>query len=86
MAYPRGMSIAEAIKQSGRPKRHRVHWADARKADVVQAVHGRVISLHEARGRYLLSRNEFEQWGQDYPPQRPERPSHVALMRRREDA
>ena len=29
---------------------------------MVQAVHDRVISFHEARDRYLLSRSEFEQW------------------------
>ena len=69
MAYPRDMSIADAIKQYGLPKSHRVHWSDARKADVVQAVHDRVISFHEARERYLLSRSEFEQWEQEYPPQ-----------------
>ena len=69
MAYPRDMSIADAIKQYGLPKSHRVHWSDARKADVVQAVHDRVISFHEARERYLLSRKEFEQWEQCFPPE-----------------
>ena len=86
MAYPRDMSIADAIKQYGLPKSHRVHWSDARKADMVQAVHDRVISFHEARERYLLSRNEFEQWEQESPPQQPERPTHAVLLRRREDA
>ena len=86
MAYPRDMSIADAIKQYGLPKSHRVYWSDARKADVVQAVHDRVISFHEARERYLLSRNEFEQWEQDYPLERPQRVSHAALNRQREDA
>ncbi|MEM7702288.1 MAG: DUF1153 domain-containing protein [Pseudomonadota bacterium] len=86
MAYPRDMSIADAIKQYGLPKSHRVHWSDARKADVVQAVYDRVISFHEARERYLLSRNEFEQWEQDYPPERPKRVSHAALNRQRENA
>ena len=70
MAYPRDMSIADAIKQYGLPKSHRVHWSDTRKADVVQAVHDRAISFHEARERYLLSRNEFEQWEQSFPPAR----------------
>lgn len=83
MAYPRDMSIADAIKQYGLPKSHRVHWSDARKADVVQAVHDRVISFHEARERYLLSRSEFEQWEQEYPPQAPAR-SHVGTMLKRE--
>ncbi|MEM6908701.1 MAG: DUF1153 domain-containing protein [Pseudomonadota bacterium] len=62
MAYPRDMSIAEAIKNYGLPRTHRVHWSKTRKADVVRAVHDRAISFHEARDRYLLSRSEFEQW------------------------
>ncbi len=62
MAYPRDLSIADAIKQYGLPKSHRVYWSKSKKADVVQAVHDRVISFHEARDRYLLSRSEFEQW------------------------
>ena len=68
MAYPRDMSIADAIKQYGLPRSHRVHWSDTRKADVVQAVHDRAISFHEARERYLLSRKEFEQWEENFPP------------------
>jgi len=86
MAYPRDMSIADAIKQYGLPKSHRVHWSDARKADVVQAVHDRVISFHEARDRYLLSRNEFEQWEQEYPPEQAQRFVHAALNRQPEEA
>ena len=66
MAYPRDISIAEAIKRYSLPKTHRVHWSKARKDDVVRAVHDRAISFHEARARYLLSRSEFEQWERDY--------------------
>ena len=66
MAYPRDISIAEAIKRYGLPKSHRVHWSKARKDDVVRAVRERAISFHEARSRYLLSRAEFEQWEADY--------------------
>jgi len=62
MPYPRDMTVAEAIKQAGLPASHRVHWSKSRKADVVQAVEDDVISFHEARKRYLLSRSEFEQW------------------------
>jgi hypothetical protein len=62
MAYPKDISIAEAIRRYGLPTSHRVHWSRARKADVVQAVHDRAISFAEARKRYLLSRDEFEQW------------------------
>ena len=66
MAYPRDVSIAQAIKQYGLPKSHRAHWSPARKAGVVRAVHERAISFHEARERYLLSRSEFEEWERDY--------------------
>ncbi len=66
MAYPRDISIAQAIKQYGLPKTHRVHWSASRKADVVRAVHDRAISFHEARERYLLSRSEFEEWEREY--------------------
>ena len=68
MAYPRDVSIAQAIKQYGLPKSHRAHWSPARKAGVVRAVHERAISFHEARERYLLSRSEFEEWERDYTP------------------
>jgi len=67
MAYPRDVSIAQVIKQYGLPKSHRAHWSPARKASVVRAVHERAISFHEARERYLLSRNEFEEWERDFP-------------------
>lgn len=66
MAYPRDMSIADAIKRYGLPKSHKVHWSPARKAEVVRAVHDRAISFHEARKRYLLSRSEFEEWEREY--------------------
>lgn len=66
MAYPRESSIAEAIRQYQLPLSHRVYWSKARKNEVVRAVHERVISFHEARKRYLLSRSEFELWEADY--------------------
>lgn len=66
MAYPRDISIADAIKRYGLPRNHRVHWSKDRKDDVVRAVRERAISFHEARNRYLLSRSEFEQWEADY--------------------
>lgn len=68
MAYPRDISIADAIKRYGLPKSHRVHWSAAKKADVVRAVHDRAISFHEARERYLLSRSEFEEWEREFTP------------------
>jgi len=66
MAYPRNISIADAIKRYGLPNTHRVHWSKARKDDVVRAVRERAISFAEARHRYLLSRSELEQWERDY--------------------
>jgi hypothetical protein len=66
MAYPRDISIADAIKRYGLPRNHRVHWSKARKDDVVRAVRECAISFHEARSRYLLSRSEFERWEADY--------------------
>ncbi len=65
MAYPSDISIAEAIKQYGLPKSHRIHWSKSKKADVVRAVRDEIISFQEARDRYLLSRKEFEQWELD---------------------
>lgn len=67
MAYPRDISIADAIKSYyALPKTHRVHWSKARKDQVVRAVRDGAISFHEARERYLLSRSEFEQWEAEY--------------------
>lgn len=67
MAYPRNVSIADAIKSyNSLPRNHRVHWSKARKDEVVRAVHEKAISFHEARERYLLSRSEFAQWEADY--------------------
>jgi hypothetical protein len=67
MAYPRDVSIADAIKSYyALPKTHRVHWSKARKDQVVRAVREGAISFHEARSRYLLSRSEFEQWEAEY--------------------
>ena len=67
MAYPKDISIAEAIKRYRHlPRNHRVHWSKARKDEVVRAVHDGLISFHEARARYLLSRDEFAAWEADY--------------------
>jgi hypothetical protein len=67
MAYPRDISIADAIKSyNALPRTHRVHWSKARKDEVVRAVRERAISFHEARELYLLSRSEFDQWEADY--------------------
>ncbi|MEE4538622.1 MAG: DUF1153 domain-containing protein [Erythrobacter sp.] len=77
MAYPKNISIAAAIKSYRLPKTHRVHWNDQRKAEVVRAVHDRVLSFHEARDRYLLSRSEFEAWEREFAPGEPS-PAYLA--------
>lgn len=67
MAYPRNVSIADAIKSYYQlPRTHRVHWSKAKKDEVVRAVRDGAISFHEARERYLLSRAEFEQWEAEF--------------------
>lgn len=55
-------SIAARIKQAGLPEHYNVHWSDTRKAQIVGAVRDRLITLDEARDRYLLSRSEFQSW------------------------
>ena len=62
MAYPYDSTVSEAIKRAGLPKSHRVHWSQARKAEVVRAVRDKLITFDEARWRYLLSRSEFRDW------------------------
>jgi hypothetical protein len=67
VAYPRNISIADAIKSYYQlPRTHRVHWSKAKKDEVVRAVRDGAISFHEARERYLLSRDEFEQWEAEF--------------------
>jgi hypothetical protein len=60
--YCRSETIADRIKRAGLPETYDVHWSENRKAQVVRAVRGKLISLDEARGKYLLSRSEFETW------------------------
>ena len=62
MPYAPHESVADAIKRAGLPRTHRIHWSEARKAEVVQAVRDDVISFEEARQRYLLSTSEYRQW------------------------
>jgi transposase-like protein len=62
MAYPRDISIAEAIKRYRLPPNHRVHWSKEHKANVVRAVKDEAISFTEARRRYLLSHSEYREW------------------------
>jgi len=39
-----------------------MHWVDRKKAEVVAAVQGGLISFEEARMRYMLSAEEFITW------------------------
>jgi hypothetical protein len=39
-----------------------MHWVDRRKAEVVAAVRGGLISFEQARVRYMLSEEEFVTW------------------------
>ena len=65
MAYAYDSTVSEAIKRAGLPKSHRVHWSQARKAEVVRAVRDKLITFDEARWRYLLSHSEFKSWQKD---------------------
>lgn len=66
MAYPRTVSIADAIKSYyALPRTHRVQWSKVRKNEVVRAVREKAISFEETRERYRLSRSEFDQWEVD---------------------
>mgnify|MGYP001764416332 CR=1 FL=1 len=62
MVYAPHETVADAIKRAGLPETHRIHWSEARKAEVVQAVREERISFEEARERYLLSASEFRRW------------------------
>ena len=44
------------------PKPGQQRWVIRRKAEVVAAVEGGLISLEDARARYNLSEEEFESW------------------------
>ena len=39
-----------------------MYWIDRRKAEVVAAVRGGLISFEQARARYMLSAEEFSTW------------------------
>ncbi|MFZ9395988.1 MAG: DUF1153 domain-containing protein [Erythrobacter sp.] len=83
MVYAPHENIADAIKRAGLPETHRIHWSEARKAEVVQAVREDRISFEEARERYLLSASEFRQWEElvDRRHRRPVEPKLPPEMR-----
>lgn len=48
------------------PKRDTRRWVSRRKAEVVAAVEGGLITIEEARERYNLSLEEFASWQRAY--------------------
>lgn len=44
------------------PSSEAAHWTARRKAEVVLAIHGGLLSLDEASERYALTREEFRTW------------------------
>jgi len=51
------------------PPADTVRWVARRKAEVIAAVHGGLLSMAEACRRYRLSSEEFLEWEQHYEAQ-----------------
>lgn len=54
----------ERLTLADLPPRSTKRWVIRRKAEVVAAVDGGLLSLEDARARYNLSEEEFENWRQ----------------------
>lgn len=54
--------FGEALSLNDLPKNNMTRWVIRRKAEVVAAVHGGLLSLEEACDRYDLSLEEFLSW------------------------
>jgi len=54
--------FGEALSLDDLPKNNMTRWVIRRKAEVVAAVHGGLLSLEEACDRYDLSLEEFLSW------------------------
>ena len=54
--------FGEALSLKDLPKNNTTRWVIRRKAEVVAAVHGGLLSLEEACDRYDLSLEEFISW------------------------
>lgn len=52
----------ERLSLADLPPRSTKRWVIRRKAEVVAAVEGGLLSLEDARARYHLSEEEFEGW------------------------
>jgi transposase-like protein len=48
------------------PTNTRIRWVPRRKAEVVAAVNGGLLTMAEACDRYAISLEEFMQWKRDY--------------------
>ena len=51
---------------SNLPPSNTIRWVPRRKAEVVAAVNGGLISMADACDRYAISLEEFMQWERDY--------------------
>lgn len=61
---PRAVTLEDGtiMTRADLPPRNTRRWVASRKAAVVKAVHGRLISVTEACERYQLSEEELESW------------------------
>jgi len=54
--------MGERMTKEDLPPRNTSRWVARRKAEVVAAVNGGLLSIHEACSRYNLSLEEFASW------------------------
>ncbi len=61
---PRAVTLPDGsvMTRADLPPSDTCRWVASRKAAVVKAVHGGLITEDEARKRYALSKEEFESW------------------------
>lgn len=61
---PRAVTLPDGtiMTRADLPPQDTRRWVASRKAAVVKAVHGGLITVDEARKRYALSEEEFESW------------------------
>lgn len=56
----------DVLTAANLPPKNLKRWVARRKAEVVIAVHGGLLSLAEAQARYGISPEEFLAWERDY--------------------
>jgi hypothetical protein len=54
------------LELSNLPASNTIRWVPRRKAEVVAAVNGGLLTMAEACERYAISLEEFMQWKRDY--------------------